>query len=66
MEITIRTYFWDKDKTKILGQRTTVLTDYDICDIINTKFYNEDYGIPVNLERDDLIFDSSIDEIKIN
>ena len=66
MEIRIRTYFWDKDKSKILGQSTTVLTDDDICDIINTKFYNGNCAIPINLRRDDLIFDSSIDEIKIN
>ena len=65
MEIKIRTYYWNKEKTKILGQSQTVLTDTDICELITNKFINEEYGIPMYLNKEDLIFESDIDEIKI-
>jgi hypothetical protein len=66
MEIKIRTYYWNTNKTKILGQSKTVLTDTDICELINSKFIEGDYGIPIHLNKEDIIFESDIDEIKIN
>ena len=65
MEIKIKTYFWNKEKTKILGQCKSLLTDEDLTQLITNKFIDEGYGIPMHLNKDEIIFESNIDEIKI-
>ena len=66
MEIKIRTYLWNKDKSKILNQCNDIITDKDLCQLIEDKYNSGEYNIRINYNKEDIIFESTIDEIKIN
>ena len=66
MNIKLRTYYWNKEQTKILGQSKTSIDDEELCQLINDRFISGEEGIPINLNREDLIFETDIDEIISN
>ena len=37
----------------------------DITQSINDKFINDDYGIPIHLNKNEIIFEATIDKIEI-
>lgn len=66
MKIKLRTYYWNKEKTKILGQSKTIIDDDELCQIINDRFISGEAGIPIHLNSEDVIFETDIDEIISN
>lgn len=61
MRIKFRTYFWDKDKRNILGQSKRELTDNDLLELIEERYISGEYGIPINLNKENIIFEATID-----
>ena len=65
MNIKLRTYFWNKEKTKILWQSKTNVDDEELCQLINERFISGEYSIPMHLSKENVIFETQIDEIKL-
>ena len=62
MNIKLRTYYWNKDKTKIIGQGKVTLSEEELCEIINNRYVLGEESVPINLNKEDIIFETSVDE----
>lgn len=65
MKIKFRTYIWNKNGGKILQQTQDELTEEELCELIQSKYRTGEYGIPMRLSKDEVVFETTIDGINI-
>ena len=65
MKITIDIYLRRKSDNKMLQILHEEVTDEDLMEMLRDKWYKGDISIPINLNRDDISPEFSIDEVTV-
>ena len=64
MEIRVTGYLREKDGSQGYFWNHFNVSEDEIFDWLNQRFQDGDFGCPINLNREDLVMDCSIDKIE--